>query len=125
MKDYATMERDPAVLAEIRGIEALLRESGIADECAACWRGERERETGGVGCCSNCNLSNSNGCLNKPLSCALWLCEYLKKKYPTVAKKLGTITAKYHETNGFRSGLLGFRQQSLEAEQPLLFKIQL
>jgi len=110
----AKMQRSPAVLEVIARIEGILRESGIAAECAACWRGELVAETHGIGCCQGCELSAQNGCLNKPLSCALWLCHYLRDKYPNVVEQLNLIADDWP-----RRLTLSYRVRSLDAEQRL------
>lgn len=123
MLPLAKRPRDPEVLAQIEEIDALLASSGVRELCNACWRGELKKETGGAGCCHGCSLLTPTSCTAKPLSCALWLCEYAKKKFPEVEKKLRAIrTSKWR----FNSVAYLFREESLEYEtNPPLFQLRI
>ena len=88
-------ERNLAVLAAIQEAEQLMESSGVRALCTACWARTDPDNPKPGGCCSGCQLSAPTGCLNKPLSCTLWLCSYATNKYPGVAAKLLEIGRRF------------------------------
>lgn len=83
------MPRNPAILEEISKVDALLAESGVREYCLACIQGPKG------GCCHPCVNLSATGCVDKPLSCALWLCRDAEKAFPKVAAELFKIKMKY------------------------------
>ena len=75
----------------VQAINAYLARVGVSVVCGACWRGELEKETGGVGCCNKCAHSGENACIQKPLSCAVWLCRYTERLFPQADTFLRSI----------------------------------
>lgn len=65
---------------------------GMHKVCKSCFRGTMAKDypdapaymkrAPGIGCCAPCGLQGHNGCLSKPLGCALWMCEYTMKLFP-------------------------------------------
>jgi hypothetical protein len=101
--------RNQAVLVQITTINAILLDSGVTSDCIGCINDPKRG-----GCCQNCSNLGPNGCMDKPMACALWLCDSMKQKYPTVVKQLNEIADKYPWGVAYN-----FRQASIEAEELL------
>lgn len=101
--------RNPEVLVQIQEADALLLSSGVRDHCIECIHSEEG------GCCQHCDLLGKQGCTNKPLACALWLCDRAQRMFPAAAKKLDEMKSQwpYVVSNGFR-------HRSLQAEAELV-----
>jgi hypothetical protein len=110
------MRRDPQILAQIEEIDALLENSGVRHFCNMCWKGKLKGITHTVGCCNGpkCELLGKDGCTNKPLNCALWLCDAARKFYPTVAAQLDVIKDKWPAE--LADPYINFRKASLDFE---------
>jgi hypothetical protein len=101
--------RNPQVLVQIGQIDTLLQTSGVRDYCLECIKGPKG------GCCQGCSLLGTDGCTNKPLSCALWLCFPAAVKFQEVAKQLKDIAHNYPTKVAH-----GYRGASLSAESELM-----
>lgn len=109
--------RHPKVVAQIEVVDSMLRRSGVRSYCLTCIKrpvAEHSFSTPAGGCCQGCALLGPNGCTNKPLSCALWLCGSAKTAFPAVHQKLVQITTQWPLDIS-----RGIRQHSLEAEAHL------
>lgn len=102
------MARNPQVLVQIQKIDDILKESGVSSFCMDCIHGPEG------GCCQGCASLGPNGCTDKPLSCALWLCHEAKQQFPEVRAELMTINRKYDY--GIANS---YRQLSITMEQYL------
>lgn len=100
--------RNPEVLVQIQTIEFLLASSGVQSFCMACIKSPEG------GCCQGCANLGPNGCVEKPLACALWLCSNARDRFPDVSKELRTIDIKWPT-----SVARGYRLSSLVAESKL------
>ena len=83
------MARNATVLVQITKIDALLEVTGVRDYCIACIKGPKG------GCCQGCSSLGPNGCTDKPLACALWLCSNARQEFPAVQDALYAIGSRY------------------------------
>lgn len=112
--------RDPQVLASVRLAEKLIANAGIPAICTRCFAGElSENVADNGGCCSGCKLLGPHGCTEKPLSCALWLCSYLKERFPALNEQLKQIGKTQPNEIVYAP-----RYYSLESEQARLVQIE-
>lgn len=117
--NYGSQARSVEVGKALVAAERILQETGVAEYCQRCWAGEFKKIDGRHGCCHGCDLSDPSGCLNKPLSCARWLCCEAKREFPEADKALKAVG------NDFNSWLTdGFRVASLKEEFEQLVQIQ-
>ena len=102
------MARNHDVLVQIGKIDEMLKDTRVRDFCISCIRGPAG------GCCQGCSNLGPNGCTDKPLACALWLCSKADKAFPQVAEALSIEKQKwpYRVANGMRL-------MSIRAEQEL------
>jgi hypothetical protein len=108
------MQRNPEVLKEIESIEAGLIASGVREYCLACIY-----DPSRGGCCHGCKNLDANGCIEKPLSCATWLCMDVERKFPEFAKGLSVV--KHNMIAKFGGYVaLGYRTMSLDNEKRLV-----
>ena len=121
-------------------VEALTRmygRIGMHDICRACFRGEKlpaipkspwfktaghhgnYGRGSGVGCCTPCGLQGREGCLSKPMGCALWMCTYTLQRFHHTWKFLRDIRTSLGGFSGFfndprpRPGDLSGKQRKL------------
>lgn len=94
--------RNPTVLVQITIAETLMEKSGVHSHCMDCIKSSVG------GCCQNCSNLGTNGCTNKPLACALWLCPSAERKFPKVAGELHGMMNKfpYDVSRGYRHSSL-------------------
>jgi hypothetical protein len=104
------MQRNLAVLETIAEIDHAMLISGARDFCLACINRTNPHVKGG--CCQGCKLLGAEGCLEKPLSCAQWLCRTAQERFPELSKQMQQIATERHGYAVAKS----FRANSLQAE---------
>lgn len=108
------MKRNPDVLVQIARIDQMAERTGIRAFCQGCIHKQHTEGSYPGGCCTGCTNLGPNGCTEKPLSCALWLCRGARKAFPQQARGLDAIARIWP------SGLAyGFRMDSLQQEARL------
>lgn len=101
--------RNPVVLVQIESIERVFERTGVTDFCIECIHSSDARKGG---CCHGCVNLGPNGCMDKPLACALYLCHEAQQEFPKVELYLRDIK------HSFDSGVTyGFRLASIENEK--------
>lgn len=48
-------------------------------------------------CCDNCHFLGEHGCTTKALLCKLWVCRYVREKYPKMWEELKELLLKAYE----------------------------
>lgn len=73
------IKRHPVLEELIETLTSLWKAIGVSRVCVACFSGKITEFTGAKGCCGNsCSHLGVQGCLAKPLGCALFLCASLR-----------------------------------------------
>lgn len=109
--EFRIRPRPEFVEREVEGISAFVALSGLREICLACHAGTLEDKIPGDTCCTGCPLHTGVGCASKPVSCALYICRYARKKLPHVAEALDRYGARLRQlgyptwTNSYEAAL--------------------
>ena len=77
-------KRSLAYTTAIQAIEKAWEDSGASQVCKRCI-------AHGQGCCGGCPNLGPIGCIDKPLPCAVWTCEKIRRPYPRLAAQMDEI----------------------------------
>jgi hypothetical protein len=113
------MRLDPRIRALVAKADQLIAESGCRAVCIACFNYQLTDIDPCYqgGCCTGCVASVPTGCEPKPVSCAVWLCTYAKRRFPELDVQLGQLRYKAGELG---SNTLYHRLASLTEESRLV-----
>lgn len=100
------MPRSTEALVQITKINDILTRTGVSSFCNTCIHGPEG------GCCQGCANLGPDGCINKPIACALWLCNKAALELPQAARELNQLARTYPYEVAH-----GYRHISLRAEE--------
>lgn len=133
MRQFVILDNIPPEYTRLTdAISALFYACGSQKLCGACFAGKLDLGNGwqkrrpSSGCCQGCENLGPAGCLQKPLGCASWTCEWLRALVPVRVVRfkndaLGILRERGVYVDAFRTG--GFAQRHTASQLRAMLRV--